>query len=963
MMGKSAATAGVGLSGTLNATATANWDKTIDNLAAKADATIQADISSPQKRKARSTGNANLLDVSSTNNTAQNLSTSAVPVESEIHAAYTNADGRLQLANSFVRTAQTQLTLNGTVSQHSSLAIRLQANDLRELGTIANSFRAPSPNQQPIEASGTASFQGNVQRSTSAPHLTGQFTALNLHLNGSDWKVVRTGLDASPDHAALENADLEPASRGAITLNARAGLKKWAFDENTSPVEAQIRASQIDLRDLAKFASQTVPVTGTLNTNVSVHGTAMNPQGSGNLTLTGVTAYQQPIQTLRVDFTGNGNQAQANLSVQLPAGSIQAKVTVDPTQRTYTAQLSSPGIRLDQLEALKARDIKATGVLAMNANGQGTFDNPQLTANVQIPSLMVSNQTISGVNLQLNLANHVANASLNSSAINTSIQAKAIVRLTDDYMTDASLDTSVINLQPLLTIYSPDQAENFSGQTQVRATVHGPLKNMKALEAHLTIPVLQMSYQNSIQLASVSPIQVNYRNGVVDIPPGAIKGTDTDIQFQGHIPMQNTKPMSLQLHGAIDLKMAQLFDPDVRSSGQIKLNIDSHGMLAKGANLGGEIDIVNANFAQGDLPVGLQNGNGVLKLTTDRINIERFQGTVGGGAVTLQGGVAYRPNLVFDLGLAAKDIRMLYPEGMRETVNANIRLGGTTTQAILGGNVDLANVALSPAFDLSDFAGQFSGGVTPPPSEGLAQNIQLNLAVHSSNDMNLVSRELSLNGSANLQVRGTAAEPVILGRVNLTGGDIILNGNRFVLTGGTVQFVNPAQTEPVMNLTITTTIQEYNISLRFQGPVEQMRSEYSSTPSLPTADIIHLLAFGETTEAAANNATPASQQAESLIANGVTSQVTSRLSKVAGISQLSVSPVLQGGTEQGPPGANITIRQRVTGNLFVTFSSNVATTQDQVIQGQYQVSPKVALSGTRTPNGGFGVDALIKNTW
>jgi translocation and assembly module TamB len=237
------------------------------------------------------------------------------------------------------------------------------------------------------------------------------------------------------------------------------------------------------------------------------------------------------------------------------------------------------------------------------------------------------------------------------------------------------------------------------------------------------------------------------------------------------------------------------------------------------------------------------------------------------------------------------------------------------------------------------------------------------VAVHSSNNVNLVSREVSINGSASLQIRGTAAEPVILGRVNLTGGDIILNGNRFVLSGGTVQFVNPSQTEPVVNLALTTTIQEYNVSLRFRGPVEQMKCEYTSDPALPTADIIHLLAFGSTTEAGANSTTPANQQAQSLVASEVSSQVTSRISKIVGISQLSVSPVLQGGTTQGPPGANITIRQRVTSNLFITFSTNVSSVQGQTVQGEYQLSPKVAISGTRTQNGGFGVDTLIKKTW
>ena len=145
--------------------------------------------------------------------------------------------------------------------------------------------------------------------------------------------------------------------------------------------------------------------------------------------------------------------------------------------------------------------------------------------------------------------------------------------------------------------------------------------------------------------------------------------------------------------------------------------------------------------------------------------------------------------------------------------------------------------------------------------------------------------------------------------------------------------------------------------------MEQLRTQYSSNPALPTADIINLLAFGKTTEASAQNTMTTNQQAESLVASEVSSQVTSRVSKIAGISQLSISPVLAGSSTQGPPGANITIQQRVTGSLFVTFSSNVASTQSQTIQGQYQVSPRVALSATRDPNGGFAVDTLIKKSW
>ena len=317
-------------------------------------------------------------------------------------------------------------------------------------------------------------------------------------------------------------------------------------------------------------------------------------------------------------------------------------------------------------------------------------------------------------------------------------------------------------------------------------------------------------------------------------------------------------------------------------------------------DLGGQIEIVDANFASGDLPVGLQHGNGVLTLTKDRLNITKFQGTVGGGTVTAQGGVAYRPacNLIWDWRPreCACFIR-------RECARPSTPISGSPappTTRFWAGQVNLADLSFTPAFDLNSFIDQFSGGVSAPPTPGLAQNIQLNLGVNSENNINLVSRTLSVNGSANLRVRGTAAEPVILGRVNLSGGDIILNGDRFVLNGGTIEFVNPRKRSRWSISPSTRPFSNTTSSCDSTGPIDQLRTNYSSDPSLPAADIINLLAFGTTTEASANApSTPATQQAQSLVASQVSSQVTSRVSKVAGISQLSINPVLSGRNQPG----------------------------------------------------------------
>ncbi|HUN85129.1 MAG TPA: translocation/assembly module TamB domain-containing protein [Terracidiphilus sp.] len=943
----------IALTGMADGKATATWGRTIHDLVVQADANVNGRAQRVQPASAQ------IVSAGISNPGTGKGTAAVIPIDGALRATYKNAEHELKFDNSYLRSSQTDVDLNGAVGKHSSLSVRLQSNDLREIATIVDVFRPTGTAQ--IDLAGRASFQGVMQGSTVSPSLSGQLSAANLHFNGTDWKTLRTGIQLSPSHAALQNILLESGENGRITGSASAGLQKWTVRKR-SAIQVDLIASQIDIGTIAKLSRNQIPVSGRLAAQIKLHGNMMNPEGSGNVHLTGVTAYGQDISSARLGFTGSANQAQTKVSIRLPAGTIESRVVVEPQQRTFTAQLSSNGIDLAKLQALKVRDIDAKGLVAIEAHGQGTFDNPEVNADLQIPAVAIGGQTFSGIKLQMNVANHVANAELTSSVANTSLRAKAKVDLSGDYLADASLDTQALPLQPLLAVYAPEEAANVNGQAEIHAVLHGPLKQKSRLEAQLTIPVFKIGYGNSIQLSATSPIRVGYRNSVFDIQPAMFRGTDTNLQLQGSIPVHGGAPMSLKAQGTVNLQLAQVFEPDLRTSGQLKLNIDSHGVVGSG-QLGGEIDLVDANLASINSPVGLQHGNGVLKLTTDRLEITKFDGTIGGGPVTAQGAITYRPKIQFDLVASAQGVRALYPEGVRESVDAKLRLTGSTTHAVLGGSVHLTDLSFTPAFDLDTVVNKFSGEVTSPVEPGFEQNLRLNIAVSSTNNVDLVSRTLSVAGSANLQVRGSAADPVILGRVNLSGGDAILHGDRFVLTGGTVQFINPGATQPVLNVALTTTIQEYKIHLRFNGPMDQLRTQYTSDPALPAADIINLLAFGQTTEASGMNATPANQQAESLVASQVAGQVTSRISKAAGISQLSISPVLAGSTSAGPPGANITIQQRVTGNLFVTFSTNVATTQGQTIQGQYQISPRVAVSATRDPNGGFAIDTLIKKSW
>src|SRR5258708_38909799 len=97
-------------------------------------------------------------------------------------------------------------------------------------------------------------------------------------------------------------------------------------------------------------------------------------------------------------------------------------------------------------------------------------------------------------------------------------------------------------------------------------------------------------------------------------------------------------------------------------------------------------------------------------------------------------------------------------------------------------------------------------------SEGIANKVKLDIVVQTARDLNLTSSAVSLQGQANLHVVGSAADPVILGRTEFTAGDIFLMNKRYQIERGVIQFSNPNRTEPVLNLLLTTTINQYNLS-------------------------------------------------------------------------------------------------------------------------------------------------------
>jgi len=920
------------IEGHISGTANASWVGSIQNIKARSDIELKAAV------------------------TSASAGSASVPLDGAFHVSYDGQTKVATLANTFARTPQTRVDISGTAGQRLSLTVQANAGDLKELDSLAAAFQSGSQ-QSPsgtsssgsLNLSGAADAQVIVQGSMNDPRIRGQLNGRSLQFENTEWRSLQLGLQASKSGVSLENGSLVNARQGYVNFALSSGLSNWHYLPS-SPIRIKVNSRGLAIKQLLQLAKVDYPVSGNLSADVSMHGSQLNPMGNGTVRLAQAKVYGQPLQQFSVQFEGNGDAINSLLNVSTSAGAAKANLTFNPKSKGYEVHLEASGVKLAQLQPVQERNLGVTGVLTAIASGHGTLDNPELSATVQIPQLQVRQASISGIKADLNVANHRAQLALDSELAQTFVQARGTVDLTEGYYTRATLDTKGMPIEGLLALYAPAKSNGPHGILEVHASAEGLLNDKTRMSAQVIIPTLKAGYQG-LQIGNTRPIRIHYANSTIALDPTEIAGTDSTLRLEGRLPLQGSAPVTLSAAGTIDMQLLRFFQPDLQSSGKLLIDVRGTGATAH-PELKGQLRLQSVSLIAADAPLGLQNLNGVLDISNDRVNVAQLTGQTGGGQISATGVIGYRPQLQMKLAMQAKDVRIRYQDAIRTLVDSDLNLVGTSEAANLTGRVLINSLSFTQNFDLASFAGQVQSGSESAPSEGMAQHLKLNIEMQTSRDLNLASNEVSLQGQANLRVVGTAADPVIVGQTRFTGGDIFLMNKRYQIERGVIQFSNPNRTEPVLNIRLTTTISQYNLSLTFRGPVDKMQTSYVSDPQLPTADIINLIVRGQTTQQAA--ASPSTLGASSLLAQGAASQVSSGVQKLAGLSSLSIDPTL-GGNDSNP-GARVAMQKRITSSFLFTFATDVTSTQREIIQGEYQFNKRWSASVTRDENGGFAVD-------
>ena len=875
-----------------------------------------------------------------------------IPFEGVVNVEYDAAHDRATFGPSNLRTATEQLSVTGVMSSNSSLNVHFASSDLHELGALIDSVTA-SDKANGIGAydlHGSAEFTGKVSGAVKDPHFEGLLAVRNLQIEGTTWRTVQARVGADARSFQIQDGSLLGQAKERVRFDGRIKLANWSVDP-AAPLSLHASVQNVSADELQRLGKTSYPVAGLLNGELTLSGSERSSVGRGHVELAQGIVWNEPVNAFTVDFEADRQMVHATTTVRAPAGAVTVKATYDLGSRRYQVQGQTQNLKLEQVHILQQSQDSVSGQLTAEVSGSGMLDDPQLTGRAQIPSLAVRGETFTGVDAEVTVRNKHADLSLRSAINQNQLQVKGGVELTGAYPATIALDTGNVEIGPLLSRFAPGGAQGATGHMEIHATLNGPLKEPAQIQAHAEIPSIRLR-TNSIDLASAKPIKLDYRGGVLQIDSAELKGNGTDIRLSGSLPVQGAGDMNLAANGTLDLGLLQDWTGGGHSSGQVDVELTAKGKKTE-PTIQGRVRIVNAVYIADSLPVGIESLNGDISIDGNRLQIANLSGTAGGGTVSVSGSAIYGNNTSFNLALGATSVRVRQ-NGVRAVVDANLSWNGTTTASNLGGRVTVDKLSFNQGSDLAEIISQLSGDNTVSDSSSSTHSVKLNVAVQSSNNLNLASSQLSIGGSANLNVVGNLADPIILGRVALTSGEVFFLGKRFEIQNGTIAFANTVRTQPVVSLYVNTVVDQYTITINLSGPVEHLKTSYTSEPALSTADIINLLAFGQTTaDAASNVAGPASLGAESAVASAAGSQVASQVQKLTGISQLTLNPLA--GNNQNP-GSQVAIQQRVSGNILLTFGTDVTDAQNQTIQVQYQVKRNVSVSVLRDEFGGYGFD-------
>ncbi len=814
---------------------------------------------------------------------------------------------------------------------------------------------------------------------TTSPAPAAASTPTNIHIDSliADAEYTPSGLAVASSTITQGTAVLHVAG----TFKPRTVYKKrvatYVWDDGTA-LDVKVQLGNANVVDLLTLAGQqkAVDLTGTITVDAHAAGTLKDLGGAGNMSLVNGVAYGEPYDSVNVDLNVKGKQIEATqLALKLHGMTIAGNGGFNYGSEVFHAHIQGDNLQLSKFVTVQKANTGADGLVSLLLDANGTAQRPGLKAHVQVANLIAQGKPLGDATLDAHSQGSLVSYTLRSNLVGATLNGDGQTDLTGNYQTQAKLSLAGLDIAKPLALFSPDGTKatsNIAGTI----TINGPAKTPMALAGQAIFTPVTVTSQG-ITLQSEGPLALSLRNGIATLDSVHITGQDTDLRASGtaqvfggidpktRLASTGAGKLDVKANGSLNVALAHTLDPDLITSGKVTFSVGAQGVIAS-PTLTGKVDFDNVNAAMEGIANGLTNLHGTLVFNQNRLVVQNLTATTGGGTLNFGGFLSYRGGAFADLTATAEKVRIRL-NGISGTANASLRLQGGASSALLSGNVLLTRFGVGADVDFAAFAG--SGGVSAPPDPSApTNNIRMDIHVTSSPQLDFQNSYAKLAGTVDLTVRGTVADPSILGRIQITDGSATFAGVNYQLERGNVYFSNPVRIDPTVDIDATARVETYDVTIGVHGTTTNLKTTYRSEPPLSEADIFSLLALGRTQE----ESQIASEQqvaagtdptTSALLGGALNATVGSRVSKLFGGSggSVKIDPAFVG--TLGNSSARITVQQQLSQQITLTFATNVNSSAQQLIQVAYQLSPNVSIVGARDETGVFSIVYKIRKRY
>lgn len=776
---------------------------------------------------------------------------------------------------------------------------------------------------------------------------------------------------------AVENLRLDLShGNSALTLAGRA-----PYDSTVEPIDLKADIFSWPLREAKSLLPFELPLDGPVSGRLGIQ--LRNEKTSGTLDAhiapALVAAQDLRIDHLEAHLDWDERQVRfREIEARTPAGILRAAGTFGMADQQLALQVR--GSNLDIAAAPLAGYLPvegAAGRLTLEASLAGTLERPRVQLAAELFQVALGERALPG---RSRISGTWDGQRVDVEGIlldAVSLRGGGALAL-DQQNADLAFDLAAGDLGELARLLAFDPGYPVDGELAARLAVKGELA-----APEVTVELAKSRFVvGKHTLVGRPGARVKLAGGAWQVANFAFEeeGSETFLRLDGQADPQ--RGLGIKVSSKLDAEWLELaiaaFAPDLelKPRGQVAIE-GTLGGAVSAPTFAGRVDFLGIDMAVPGIDEGLRDLRGTALFTPGHIDLGRLEGRIAGGVITVSGqadlpraaaeGVAARP-FSYGLQISGRGLGLRSVDGWAVAGNADLTLRSIERGHYLGGRADIQQfdfrreIKLDVATLLRDFLRKQRLQVQPA-SSNLA-NFQLNIEVRADHSIRVVNNLADLRGSANFNLRGTLAAPLVYGEMSVDpGGKLVYNDSDYLIERGRLIFADPLKIDPEIDLVASTRVREFDINLAIFGTLNRLETRFASQPPLPDVDVFRLLAEGDfgagdpaLTGPQRGGEESTSLSAASFLYGQAASAIGERVSNLFGLDKFRVDPLV-GGSGDTLSAARVTVGKRLSRRLSLTYSVDPSTTESQRLQVEWRLTEGVVLVLTQNGDSTYSADA------